>query len=143
MDSCKPGFRLDDYLEKLANTLLPKKINLTGRLRLIRFAVLFIFLTILTSVFVGIIYYQDLLAAQQDQQSFKLLLQNFVKVYSSLLVFIGLCTWWLILNNESSRVAQEEIAKQTQRLLMEIAEHTKNGCQTAGSYRGGRSRQYC
>jgi len=125
MDSCKPGFRLDDYLEKLADSILPKKMNLTGKLRLIRFTVLFIFLTILTSVFVGIIYYQDLLATQQDQQSFKLLLQNFIKVYSSLLVFIGLCTWWLILNDESRRVAQEEIAKQTQRLLMEISEHTK------------------
>jgi signal transduction histidine kinase/purine-cytosine permease-like protein/ActR/RegA family two-component response regulator len=125
MDSCKPGFRLDDYLEKLAETILPKKISITGRLRLIRFTVLFIFLTILTSVFVGIIYYQDLIATQQDHESFNLLLQNFVKVYCSLLVFIGLCTWWLILNDESRRVAQEEIARQTQRLLKEISEHTK------------------
>ena len=125
MDACKPGFRLDDYLEKLADTVLPKRINITGRLRLIRYAFLFVFLTILTSAFVGIIYYQDLLSAQQFQPSFDLLLDNFVKVYSSLLVFIGLCTWWLILNDESRRVAQEEITKQTQRLLMEIAEHTK------------------
>ncbi len=125
MDDCKPGFRLDDYLEKLADTVLPKRINITGRLRLIRFMALFVFLTILTSAFVGIIYYQDLLTAQHYQPSYKLLLENFVKVYSSLMVFIGLCTWWLILNDESRRVAQEEIARQTQRLLMEIDEHTK------------------
>jgi signal transduction histidine kinase/CheY-like chemotaxis protein len=125
MDDCKPGFRLDDYLEILADTVLPKRINLTVRLRLIRFTVLFIFLTILISAFVGIIYYQDLLSAQRYLFSFNLLLYNFIKVYSSLLVFIGLCTWWLILTDESRRVAQEEIAKQTQRLLMEVAEHTK------------------
>jgi signal transduction histidine kinase/CheY-like chemotaxis protein len=124
-DACKPGFRLDDYLQKLAEICLPRRLTLTARLRLIRFSLLFIFLTILTSVFVGIIYYQDLLSVEPNQASFNLLLENFVKVYSSLLVFIGLCTWWLILNDESRRVAHEEIAKQTQRLLMEIVEHEK------------------
>ena len=125
MDACKPGLRLDDYLHRLAKYCLPGWLTLTVRLRLIRFFLLFLFLTILTSVFVGIIYYQDLLTAEKYLPSFNLLLENFVKVYTSLLVFIGLCTWWLILNDESRRVAHEEIAKQTQRLLMEIAEHEK------------------
>lgn len=125
LDACKPGFRLDDYLEKLANTCLPSRLTLTARLRFIRFSLLFMFLTILTSAFVGIIYYQDLLGTEHYLPTFNLLLWNFVKVYSSLLVFIGLCTWWLILNDESRRVAHEETAKQTQRLLMEIAEHKK------------------
>ena len=125
MDACKPGFRLDDYLEALANTCLPKQMAMTVRLRLIRFTLLFFFLTLLTSAFVGIIYYQDLLNATPFLDAFNRLLVNFVKVYSSLLVFIGLCTWWLILNHESRRVAHEETALQTQRLLTEIAEHTK------------------
>ena len=125
MDACKPGLRLDDYLYRFAECCLPGWLNMHVRLRLIRFSLLFLFLTILTSVFVGIIYYQDLLTAEPYPFSFKLLLENFVKVYSSLLVFIGLCTWWLILNDESRRVAHEEIARQTQRLLMEIAEHEK------------------
>ena len=125
MDACKPGFRLDDYLHRFAGYCMPGWWNLGVRLRLIRFSLLFLFLTVLTSVFVGIIYYQDLLTAEHYPYSFHLLLENFVKVYASLLVFIGLCTWWLILNDESRRVAHEEIAKQTQRLLMEIAEHEK------------------
>ncbi|MDD5321481.1 MAG: response regulator [Methylococcales bacterium] len=125
MDACKPGFRLDDYLQGFAECCFPEWLNLGVRLRLIRFSLLFLFLTILTSIFVGIIYYQDLLTAEQYPPSFNLLLENFVKVYASLLVFIGLCTWWLILNDESRRVAHEEIAKKTQRLLMEIAEHEK------------------
>ncbi len=125
MDACKPGMRLDDYLHGFAGYCLPSWLNLGVRLRLIRFGLLFLFLTILTTVFVGIIYYQDLLVAEHYLPSFNLLLSNFVKVYSSLLVFIGLCTWWLVLNDESRRVANEEIAKQTQRLLLEIAEHEK------------------
>ncbi|MGR9014239.1 MAG: hybrid sensor histidine kinase/response regulator, partial [Gammaproteobacteria bacterium] len=123
MDACKPGKRLDDYLQGFAQYCFPAWLSLPVRLRLIRFSLLFLFLTILTSVFVGIIYYQDLLTAEQYLPSFNLLLNNFVKVYASLLVFIGLCTWWLILNDESRQVAHEETARQTQRLLMEIAEH--------------------
>lgn len=125
LDACKPGFRLDDYLIVLADRCLPKRIQLNARLRILRFILLFVFLTILTSVFVGIIYYQDLLNARHFMPSFNLLLANFVKIYSSLLVFIGLCTWWLILNDESRRVAQAETSKQTQRLLLEIEEHKK------------------
>ncbi len=125
LDACKPGARLDDYLENFAQCCLPRWLSISTRLRLLRFTLLFLFLSSLTSIFTGIIYYQDLLLAQPYPPSFSLLLQNFVKVYCSLLVFIGLCTWWLILNHESRRVAQEESAKQTQLLLTEIEEHKK------------------
>jgi signal transduction histidine kinase/CheY-like chemotaxis protein/purine-cytosine permease-like protein len=125
MDACKKGFRMDDYMEILADLVLPKQLSQLTRMRLVRFGSLFIFLSILTSVFIGIIYYQDLLNAGQFSPSFKLLQANFVKVYTSLLVFIGLCTWWLILNDESRRVAQEETDRQTQRLKLEIDEHKK------------------
>ncbi len=125
LDACKPGARLDDYLEIVARRFMPSSLSLQVRLRLLRFGLLFLFLTVLTSIFVGIIYYQDLLTAQPYLPAFQLLLENFVKIYASLLVFIGLCTWWLILNDESRRVAHEETAKQTQLLLMEIEEHKK------------------
>ncbi|MDD5277071.1 MAG: response regulator [Methylovulum sp.] len=125
LDACKPGARLDDYLELFAKRLMPSRMNLTARLRLLRFTLLFGFLSVLTSIFIGIIYYQDLLAAEASLHTFQLLLGNFVKVYTSLLVFIGLCTWWLILNDESRRVAHEETGKQTQLLLTEIEEHKK------------------
>jgi len=131
LDACKPGARLDDYLEKVALRFMPNTLSLSARLRLLRFCLLFMFLTVLTSIFVGIIYYQDLLTAQPYLPAFQLLLENFVKIYASLLVFIGLCTWWLILNDESRRVAHEETAKQTQLLLMEIEEHKKTDAKLA------------
>ncbi len=125
LDACKPGARLDDYLEKFAHTFLPESMALASRLRLVKFTLLFVFLSTLTSIFIGIIYYQDLLIAEKFLPSFTLLFDNFVKVYSSLLVFIGLCTWWLILNGESRKVAHDETARQTQLLLLEIEEHKK------------------
>jgi signal transduction histidine kinase/CheY-like chemotaxis protein len=125
LDICKKGFRFDDYLKALAKRLLPSRINMTAKLRLLRFALMFLFLSILTGIFISIIYYQDLLSVQNNFDAFQLLLKNFFKIYASLLVFIGLCTWWLILNAESRQVAQKETAKQTQLLLFEIEEHKK------------------
>ncbi|WP_445366513.1 ATP-binding protein [Methylomonas sp. BW4-1] len=123
LDGCKVGFRFEDYLEKLARCCMPAAMSLDARLRLLRFTLMFLFLSVLSGIFVSIIYYQDLLSVEHDMGAFQLLLNNFLKIYASLLVFIGLCTWWLILNAESRRVAHEETAKQTQLLLMEIEEH--------------------
>ncbi|WKJ89177.1 response regulator [Methylomonas montana] len=125
LDACKVGFRFDDYLEALAKRFMPAAMSINARLRLLRFSMMFLFLSVLTGIFVSIIYYQDLLSVQQNLPAFALLLNNFFKIYASLLVFIGLCTWWLILNAESRRVAHEETAKQTQLLLLEIDEHKK------------------
>jgi signal transduction histidine kinase/CheY-like chemotaxis protein/purine-cytosine permease-like protein len=125
LDACKTGFRFDDYMQALAERFLPKRMSLNARLRMLRFALMFGFLSVLTGIFVSIIYYQDLLSVQHNLASFDLLVNNFLKIYASLLVFIGLCTWWLILNAESRRVALEETSKQTQLLLQEIEEHKK------------------
>lgn len=122
-DSCKVGYRFEDYLERLAKRLLPGLISINARLRMLRFGLMFVFLAALTGIFISIIYYQDLLSVEHNPPAFGLLLNNFMKIYASLLVFIGLCTWWLILNAESRRVAHEETAKQTQLLLQEIEEH--------------------
>ena len=123
LDTCKVGFRFDDYLEALAKYFLPNYMSITGRIRLLRFSLMFIFLSLLTGIFISIIYYQDLLIIKQNPLVFDLLINNFLKIYASLLVFIGLCTWWLILNAESQRVAHEETDKQTQLLLQEIEQH--------------------
>lgn len=124
-DVCKTGFRLDDAFEALAKRVLPANISPFNRLRLIRFTLTFAFLSILTGIFTGIIYYQDILSVQNNTDTLQLLINNFLKIYTSLLVFIGLCSWWLILNDESRRVAQAETSKQTQLLLFEIEEHKK------------------
>jgi signal transduction histidine kinase/CheY-like chemotaxis protein/purine-cytosine permease-like protein len=125
LDSCKVGFRFGDYLESMAKRFMPELLSLQSRMRLLRFGLMFMFLAALTGIFTSIIYYQDLISIRQDWPAFQLLLNNFLKIYASLLVFIGLCTWWLILNEESRRVAHEETAKQTQLLLQEIEEHKK------------------
>ncbi|MCQ8103918.1 response regulator [Methylomonas sp. SURF-2] len=123
LDVCKTGYRFEDYLEAFARRFLPKSMSLNARLRLLRFGLMFSFLSVLTGIFISIIYYQDLLSVRRDLAAFDLLLYNFFKIYAALLVFIGLCTWLLILSAESRRVAHEESARQTQLLLLEIENH--------------------
>jgi signal transduction histidine kinase/CheY-like chemotaxis protein/purine-cytosine permease-like protein len=120
-DACKPKARLADQLQALADRLLPRKLSPQLRLRLLQFLLLYTMLAGMTGVFIGVIFYQDMLGA--DEQSAALLYESFIKVYSCLMIFLGLATWWLILNNESRQVAQEESNRQTTLLLKEIEEH--------------------
>ncbi|HYE37229.1 hybrid sensor histidine kinase/response regulator [Methylocaldum sp.] len=126
LDACKPNARLRDQLERLASRWLPAHLSPQLKLRLVQFALVYLLLAALTGIFVGVIYYQDILvAAQRDEALSQALLNNFLKVYSSLLVFLGLAAWWVVLSNESRQVAQEESGKQTSLLLKEIEEHRK------------------
>ncbi|HCT99876.1 MAG TPA: hybrid sensor histidine kinase/response regulator, partial [Methylococcaceae bacterium] len=124
-DACKVGFRYEDYIDTIAQYIFPASLSLLVRQRLLHFVSIFLFLAILTGIFTGVIYYQDLLIARANLEAFTLLLHNFFKIYASLLIFIILCTWWLILSTESQRVAHDETAKQTELLLSEIAKHKK------------------
>ncbi|MGZ8218589.1 hybrid sensor histidine kinase/response regulator [Methylomagnum sp.] len=124
LDACKPGVRLKDQLESLARRWLPSRWSIAVRMRLIRFALVFLLLATLAGVFVGVIFYQDILAARSPELA-GMLEDSFVRVYAALLVFLGMGAWWLVLNTESRLVAQEESTKQTQRLLREIDEHQK------------------
>ncbi len=125
-DACKPQARLEDQLQNLANRFLPQRLSPQVKLRLLQFVLLYLLLSGLTGIFVGVIYYQDVLSISIAEHYYATLLyNNFIKIYSCLTIFLGLGTWWLILNNESRQVAQEESNRQTQLLLKEIEEHRK------------------
>jgi signal transduction histidine kinase/DNA-binding response OmpR family regulator/purine-cytosine permease-like protein len=123
LDMCKVGFRYEDYLDTVAKHSLPASVSLLTRQRMLNFVIVFFFLCALTGIFIGVIYYQDLLSVRENLDAFALLLNNFFKIYASLIVFVALCTWWLILNSESRRVSYQETAKQTELLLHEIVKH--------------------
>ncbi|MFM8330977.1 MAG: ATP-binding protein [Candidatus Methylumidiphilus sp.] len=126
-DACKPKASLRAQMQSLANRWLPRRLAPALKLRLLQFGLLYALLAGLDGLFTGVIYYQDWLTAQTmgDGLAQAMLYQNFVKVYASSLVFLGLSAGWLVRNNESRQVAQEETNRQTQRLLQEIADHRK------------------
>jgi len=125
-DACKPQARLEYQLQTLANRILPARLSPQLKLRLLQFSLLYSMLAGLTGIFIGVIYYQDILAISAGEHFYSTLLaNNFMRVFSCLMIFLGLGTWWLILNNESRQVAQEESNRQTLLLLKEIDEHRK------------------
>jgi len=50
---------------------------------------------------------------------------SYVKLYSALLVLIGVGAWWLVLSWESRELVEEELDKQNEELQQEVAEHKK------------------
>jgi signal transduction histidine kinase/CheY-like chemotaxis protein len=50
---------------------------------------------------------------------------TFFKMWSMLLIVIGVASWWLALTKESRSVAEEESSRQTMLLQQEIQEHSK------------------
>jgi len=126
-DACKPKASLNAQLQSLANRWLPRRLAPQIKLRLLQFGLLYALLGGLDGLFTGVIYYQDWLTAHAfgDRFAQLALSQNFLKVYASSLVLLGLGAWWLVLNNESRQVAQEETNRQTQKLLREIENHRK------------------
>ena len=124
-DACKPKASLNDQLQSLADRCLPRSFSPQLKLRLFQFTLLYLLLAGVTSIFIGVIYYQDWLTNRSLEGDLprQILSRSFVKVYSSLLVFLGLGSWWLVLNNESRQVAQEETNRQTKRLLREVEDH--------------------
>ncbi|WP_240342415.1 ATP-binding protein [Methylococcus sp. EFPC2] len=125
LDSCKPNARLDDQLRQFAKRWLGWiGVSAALKLRMLKYTLVYLLLAAVTGVFVGVIYYQDILALGNAPMA-AVLYGSYVKVIACLLVFLGLGTWWLVLNNESRHVAQEESTRQTRLLLKEIAEHGK------------------
>jgi signal transduction histidine kinase/CheY-like chemotaxis protein/purine-cytosine permease-like protein len=125
LDGCKPNARLEHQLRQFAQRWLRWiGLSTTIKLRILKFTMVYLLLGAITGVFVGVIYYQDILA-QGDIHLASVLYENYIKVYASLLVFLGMGSWWLVLNNESRHVAQEESSRQTGLLLKEIENHRK------------------
>ena len=126
-DACKPKAGLNEQLQSVADWCLPRSFSPSLKLRLVQFALLYLLLAGFAGIFVSVIYYQDWLTnrGMAGDLAKQILSENFAKVYSCLLVFLGLGSWWLVLNNESRQVAQEETNRQTKRLLREVEDHRK------------------
>jgi signal transduction histidine kinase/CheY-like chemotaxis protein/purine-cytosine permease-like protein len=54
---------------------------------------------------------------------------SFVRVYAVLLLMAAVVAWWLVLNRQGRRVAQQESQRQTQLLMQEIDSHRRTDAQ--------------
>jgi signal transduction histidine kinase/CheY-like chemotaxis protein/purine-cytosine permease-like protein len=88
--------------------------------RLLGFLSMFALLCCIVTALVWMLYYEQSIGSPGGP-----LETVFFKMWVTLLVVIGVVSWWLVLNKESRSVAEEESNRQTVLLTQEIAEHRK------------------
>jgi len=125
-DACKPGASLREQINATLARLLPKTVSAQLDSRLGHYLLLFGIVSGVLSCALALIWVQESsLLVASEQALHEALRAGFLKLYAVLIVIAAVLCWWLVLNGESRRVAQEESNRQTALLMREIEAHKK------------------
>lgn len=123
-DSCKtsdPAFK--QLLTRLGARIFRHKLAPHIGVRVIKFIGLYSLSCALLGLVFGLIYYQGIWQSTEIPiAAYPSIKKVLITLYASLLVFIGIGVWWLILSEESRELAEDELEKQNQQLQQEITE---------------------
>ena len=105
------------------NRLLAGKLSPQLGTRLSKYITIYLSLSGLVGIILGLIYYQRLdTMPEPSAATTQQLSATLIEVYAFFLVLIGMGTWWLVLTGESRQLAQAEVDKQNSLLQQEIQE---------------------
>ncbi|WP_437807734.1 hybrid sensor histidine kinase/response regulator [Sorangium sp. So ce1078] len=95
--------------------------RLSARLssRLLRFALVFVAMAGVVGALFWLFYWSAALTPEARPE----VLAAFIKLYSAVVVLIGVGAWWLVLSWESRELVEEELDRQNEQLQQEIALH--------------------
>ncbi len=125
-DLCKPQAHLSAQWHGLLRRLLPRVAQPYLDTGLGHYLLLMTGITPVLALVLGVLYTHELLAlGAPDPDVVNRLQDSFIKTYAALLMLAGVIAWWMVLTQESRRVAQEESNRQTQLLMQEIASHQR------------------
>ncbi|MFP5460356.1 MAG: ATP-binding protein [Gammaproteobacteria bacterium] len=119
-DRCKSRSRASEQALDAIAAVLPAPVarRLSGRLG--HFAVVLVSLCLVIALVLAVVYDQERLAIGGG-----LLAAPFAKAFALLVLVAAVCAWWVVLASESRRLAQDESARQNQRLQSEIDAHRR------------------
>ena len=109
-----------DYVRAALAAILPPSLNNRFNFRVGQYFTVFLSLCAVMAFVLGVVYMQESLTAPPDA-----LRGPFVKVFSLLALLAAVWAWWLVLANESRRMAHDESERQTQLLQKEIDAHQR------------------
>ncbi|MGB0954642.1 MAG: ATP-binding protein [Panacagrimonas sp.] len=121
-DSCKPGAALGQQVAATVRWLLPGLTQAQVESRIGRFAMLFVSVGLILSMVLGGVYLFQASFAPALAEAMR---SSLLTLYGVLMLVAGVGSWWLVLNAESRRVAQQETDRQTDLLVREIQAHKK------------------
>jgi len=125
-DLCKPQASLAAQWHALLRRLLPKAALPYLETGLGHYLLLMLGIVPILALVLGVLYTHELLMLGDGNPAMVAALQEtFVKTFAALLLLSGVGAWWMVLTQESRRVAQEESNRQTQLLLQEIESHQR------------------
>jgi signal transduction histidine kinase/CheY-like chemotaxis protein len=130
-DLCKPDARAGAQLKRWLEKCLPSTLKPLVHKRSVHYVGIVAGLILLVFCALALVFAQ--VSVKADLQpvglSSQLVYQAFLKVFLVLSVFAAILGWWIVLNRESRRVAQEESDRQTKRLMMEVEAHERTDAQ--------------
>ena len=125
-DLCKPQAHLTAQWNAVLRRLLPKAVQPYLDTGLGHYLLLMAGIVPVLALILGVLYTHELLALSSAEPAVVARLQDsFIKTFAALLMLSGVIAWWMVLTQESRRVAQEESNRQTQLLMQEIESHQR------------------
>ena len=125
-DACKPGASLREQIAATFAKLLPGSLATRLDSRIGQYLLLFGIVAGVLSCALALIWVQESsLLVAGNPALHEALGSGFLKLYAVLIVIAAVLCWWLVLNGESRRVAQEESNRQTSLLMREIDAHRR------------------
>ncbi|TXI73818.1 MAG: response regulator [Dechloromonas sp.] len=125
-DLCKPQANLDAQWSALLRRILPRAVHPYLDTGLAHFLLLMAGIVPVLALILGVLYTHEAITLVAAEPSAMAHLQDtFIKTFAALLMLSGVIAWWMVLTQESRRVAQEESNRQTQLLVQEIASHER------------------
>ncbi|MFZ2971659.1 MAG: ATP-binding protein [Ferribacterium limneticum] len=125
-DQCKPQASLGAQWNAVLRRILPRAALPYLETGLGHYLLLMTGIVPILALILGVLYTHELLALGAPEQAVIARLQDsFIKTFAALLMLSGVIAWWMVLTQESRRVAQEESNRQTQLLMQEIESHQR------------------
>ncbi len=125
-DLCKPEAHLAAQWNAVLRRLLPAAARPYLETGLGHFLLLMAGIVPVLGIILGVLYTHEALSVGAAAPQLQSALQDsFLKTFAALVLLSGVVAWWMVLTQESRRVAQEESNRQTQLLLQEIESHQR------------------
>lgn len=125
-DLCKPEASLTAQWNTLLRRLLPASAVPYLETGLGHYLLLMSGIVPVLALVLGVLYtHENLTLGSGHAEVHAALQDSFIKSFAALLMLSGVGAWWMVLTQESRRVAQEESNRQTQLLMQEIESHQR------------------
>ncbi|WP_423459137.1 ATP-binding protein [Ottowia sp. VDI28] len=119
-DRCKVDARGADQIRLWLLALLPDRLAARVNFRLGQYLMVFMTLSAVMAFFFGVVFAQESAHGRAAELQWP-----FLKVFALLAALAAVAAWWIVLTNDSRRIAQDESERQTQLLLKEIDAHRR------------------